>query len=140
MVQGLPWILIWKNWPNIRFSNRAGLALSYHNLRVGGSNPAPATIKTLQIPLSSWMAVFFVSRNCKLKYRRWAPCKPNSWLTAAFTWCYVDPVYKRPDNSYRFLLRVFIREKFNYLFNSTLLSMTNIGMIIDFNRRCNLFQ
>jgi hypothetical protein len=86
------------------------------------------------------MAVFFVSRNCKLKYRRWAPCKPNSWLTAAFTWCYVDPVYKRPDNSYRFLLRVFIREKFNYLFNSTLLSMTNIGMIIDFNRRCNLFQ
>ena len=43
MVQGLRWILIWKNWPNIRFSNRAGLALSYHNLRVGGSNPAPAT-------------------------------------------------------------------------------------------------
>ena len=29
-----------------------------HNLKVVGSNPTPATIKTLQIPLSSWMAVF----------------------------------------------------------------------------------
>ena len=44
MAQGLLWILIWKNWPNIRFSNRAGLALSYHNLRVEGSSPSSATI------------------------------------------------------------------------------------------------
>ena len=34
------------------------VARQAHNLKVAGSNPAPATIKTLQIPLSSWMAVF----------------------------------------------------------------------------------
>ena len=56
MVQGLPWILIWKNWPNIRFSNRAGLALSYHNLRVGGSNPAPATNFFTYLQLTSRLA------------------------------------------------------------------------------------
>ena len=29
-----------------------------HNLKVAGSNPAPATTKTLPSPLSDWMAVF----------------------------------------------------------------------------------
>jgi hypothetical protein len=63
MVQGLPWILIWKNWPNIRFSNRAGLALSYHNLRVGGSNPAPATIPFNN---SADMAFWWLENRCQI--------------------------------------------------------------------------
>ena len=32
-----------------------------HNLKVVGSNPTPATNKTLRTPLSSWMAVFCCS-------------------------------------------------------------------------------
>ena len=34
------------------------VARQAHNLKVAGSNPAPATNKTIRTPLSSWMAVF----------------------------------------------------------------------------------
>ena len=48
-------------WAHVEFLKVFRQKCQAHNLKVVGSNPTPATIKTLRTPLSFWMAVFCFS-------------------------------------------------------------------------------